>query len=65
MLPFNSVTTQTKVCPSGESDDRGASHSMNFLHPPASLSYQSRCDPNGVPTPPRNESPTENEPPIY
>ena len=26
---------------------------------------QSRCNPNGVPSPPKNESPTENEPPIH
>ena len=34
MLLFNPVTTQTRVCPSGQRHDWGASYSMNFFAPP-------------------------------
>ena len=47
MLLLNPVTTQTRVCRSGES---------HFFAP----SHQSRWNPYGVPSPPTNESPTEN-----
>ena len=61
MLLFNPVTTQTRVCTSGKRHDWGTFHSIIFFAP----SHQSRCNPNGVPSPPKNESPTENEPPIH
>ena len=63
MLLFNPVATQTTVCPSGERHDWGASYSMNLFAPPPP--HQSRHNPNGVPSPPENESHTENEPPIH
>ena len=59
MLFLNPVTAQTKVCPSGKRHDWGVSHSMNPPYP-----HQSRCNPNEVPSPPKNEYSTENEPPI-
>ena len=34
MLLFNPVITQTRVCPSGERYDWGASYSMKFFAPP-------------------------------
>ena len=56
MLLFNPVTTQNRVFPSGESPDWGALHSIDFFIP----SHQSKWNPYVVPSPPKNESPTEN-----
>ena len=56
MLLFNPVTTQNRVFPSGESPDWGALHFIDFFIP----SHQSKWNPYVVPSPPKNESPTEN-----
>ena len=58
MVPFSPVTTQNRVCLSGQRHDWVPA----TPHP---LFHQSRCNPNGVLSPPKNESPIENEPPIH
>ena len=60
---FNPVITQTRVCPSGERYDWGASYSMKFFAPRPSPPDQSGCNSSRVPFPPENEFPTDNKPP--